>query len=197
MQLGIDLDNTIISYDRLFVRLVGEMGLVPPHVAPNKQAVRDYLRAQGREDRWTELQGIAYGSRIEEAVPFDGVQEFLQRCQAAGVQWWIISHRTLLPYLGEPVDLHAAARQWLLKRGFVAANQLDRVKLEVSREAKLRSIMQSDCDVFVDDLPELLCDPAFPEKVRRILFDPMDQNSDRVEYERANSWSDIARLLRI
>src|SRR5687768_16860309 len=83
MRLGIDLDNTIISYNSLFAQLAVESGLVPPDVATNKQSIRDYLRRQGQEDRWTELQGIAYGSRIEEALPFPGIYEFFQRCSDA------------------------------------------------------------------------------------------------------------------
>lgn len=197
MRLGIDLDNTIISYDKLFAQLATEVALVPPQVAPNKQAIRDYLRTQNQEDRWTELQGIAYGRRIEEAVPFEGVEDFMRRCVAAMVEWWIISHRTRHPYLGKPVDLHAAARQWLFARGFITDVCSDRVKLELSREAKLISIAQCRCDVFIDDLAEFLSEPAFPAKTRRILFDPMDQNPDRPEYERAKSWNEIALLLGI
>jgi hypothetical protein len=195
MRLGIDLDNTIVNYDALFARLAEEHGLLPPHVAASKQAIRDSLRMQGREDRWTELQGIAYGSRMEEAVPFDGVDEFLRRCTKANIEWWIISHRTLQPYLGAPVDLHAAARQWLLRRGILAEKQLDRVKLAVSRQLKLDCIANTECSIFIDDLPELLLDDQFPRGVRRVLFDPFDQNPDRAEYERAKHWLEIASLL--
>ena len=197
MRLGIDLDNTIISYDRLFVQLASERNLVPPHVPSNKQAIRDYLRAQDQENRWTELQGLAYGRRMEEAVMFDGVQEFIRRCEMANVEWMIISHRSRVPYFGEPVDLHAAALHWLLKQRLIGSDQVDRVKLEVTREAKLESILQSECDVFIDDLPELLLDAGFPHHVRRILFDPANHIPDSTQYERATSWLEIAQRLGI
>jgi hypothetical protein len=197
MRLGIDLDNTIISYDSLFAQLAMESGIVPPDVATNKKSIRDYLRSQEQEDRWTELQGIAYGSRIEEAVPFPGVHDFFLRCSKANVEWWIISHRTEYPYRGAPVDLHNAAQQWLIRRGFVVAREMGNVKLETSREGKLRTIAQTNCDVFIDDLPEMLCDPVFPPRVRRILFDPSNQNADRAEYERAMNWAQIAGMLHI
>lgn len=197
MRLGIDLDNTIINYDQLFALLAREQKLLPPQIRLTKQAIRDYLRAQNREDRWTELQGIAYGSRIHDAVPFEGFEKFLSRCNAARVEWWIISHRTRWPYLGVPVDLHQAARQWLLGRGFLSEAEPDRLQLEVSRDAKLRCIREKQCDTFIDDLPELLCDPMFPENVRRILFDPGNHNPVRAEYERASSWTEVAVLLNI
>jgi hypothetical protein len=197
MRVGIDLDNTIISYDRLFVKLAAERCLIPADVPPHKQAIRDFLRAQGQEDQWTELQGLAYGSRIDEAATFEGVQEFFRCCKAANIDWLIISHRSRVPYLGEPVDLHAAARQWLLNQRLIRGDQMDRVKLEVTREDKLMRIQRSECDVFIDDLPELLSDPNFPQLVRRILFDPAKQNSDSEHYERASSWLDIAARLGI
>jgi hypothetical protein len=197
MRVGIDLDNTIISYDRLFVQLASERFLIPSGFPPNKQAIRDHLRAQGQEDRWTELQGLAYGSRIDEAVMFDGVQDFFQKCHAAGVDWIIISHRSLVPYLGEPVDLHAAALGWLVKQKLIRRDQLERVQLEVTREAKLQRIRESQCDVFIDDLPELLADPAFPPGIRRILFDPASQNRDNADYECARSWYEISSWLGI
>ena len=53
MRIGIDFDNTIVSYDALFHKVAREAGLVPESVAATKVAVRDYLREIGREDDWT------------------------------------------------------------------------------------------------------------------------------------------------
>lgn len=195
MRVGIDLDNTIICYDALFGQLAAERKLIPAGIRPHKQAIRDYLRSVGQEDRWTELQGVAYGSRIEQAVAFEGVVEFFRHCAEHQIEWWIISHRTRFPYLGDPVDLHAAARQWLVNREFLSENRLDHLRLEISRDAKLRAITESACHVFVDDLPELLTDPQFPKPVRRILFDPANLGTDRPEYERVSSWFGILQLL--
>src|SRR5881392_3621645 len=74
MLVGLDFDNTIVCYDRLFHRLATERGLLPHGVAENKGAVRDYLRSIGREDDWTEMQGVGYGPRISDAEPFPGVK---------------------------------------------------------------------------------------------------------------------------
>src|SRR4029079_9696971 len=61
MLIGLDFDNTIVRYDRLFHRLARKRGLIPDGIPVSKQAVRDHLRANGREADWTELQGMAYG----------------------------------------------------------------------------------------------------------------------------------------
>ncbi len=115
MIIGVDFDNTIVCYDGLFHKLAVEQGLVPANLPPAKNAVRDYLRQTGQEDRWTELQGYAYGPGMKQAQLFPGVLEFFDRCRQAGVEVFIISHRTRYPFLGERHDLHQAARR--LSRG--------------------------------------------------------------------------------
>ena len=197
MRLGIDLDNTLVCYDELFAKLAEETGLLAPGVARNKQAIRDYLRAAGREDQWTVMQGLAYGSRMGDAECFADATSFLQRCRASGVDWWIISHRSRVPYLGDPIDLHDAARRWLVNSGLISSGDLQRVFLELTVDAKLARIRDVGCDVFIDDLTELLLHAAFPKGVRRVLFDPKDQNPDHPEYERVTSWSDVGKQLGI
>ena len=118
MLVGLDFDNTIVCYDRLFHRLARERGLIPDTVPQTKSAVRDYLRSIDRENDWTEMQGVGYGPRIADAEPFPGVKEFLASCKDAGIRVAIISHKTKHPYLGEKYDLHEAAHTFLTRHGF-------------------------------------------------------------------------------
>jgi hypothetical protein len=69
MLIGIDFDNTIVRYDRLFHHVALEKGLIPASVPASKGDVRDYLRSIGGEQDWIELQGIVYGVRMHEADP--------------------------------------------------------------------------------------------------------------------------------
>ncbi len=72
MLVGVDFDNTIVCYDRLFHKAALEKGLIPPELPASKGQVRDYMRANGAEDAWTELQGYVYGPRMLDAAPFAG-----------------------------------------------------------------------------------------------------------------------------
>ncbi len=197
--IGIDFDNTIVCYDEVFGRVAVEQGLVPPHVATSKTAIRDHLRALGQEDRWTELQGTIYGPRMMDAPPFPGVVEFFAACRAAGVPVAIVSHRTRFPYLGERHDLHAAARDWLERHGFHdpvgIGLPVERVFFEETKEAKLARIAAVGCTHFIDDLPELLSHPLFPANVRRILFDPRGQHAWPTGIDVAASWPHLRSLL--
>lgn len=190
MRIGIDLDNTLVRYDDVFHRLAHERGLIDAAVPPVKDAVRDALRRSGREDAWTELQGCVYGPGMEHAEPFDGALEFLRRCRELGVAARVISHRTRTPFLGPAYDLHASARAWLARHG------IDRdVWLEETKAAKLCRIAELSVTHFVDDLPEFLTEPGFPDRVARVLFDPSGTHAADAQYSRMKSWPEIEQWL--
>jgi thiamine kinase-like enzyme len=196
VRIGIDFDNTIVCYDELFHQLARERNLLGPEVRPVKGEVRDYLRRIGREDAWIELQGIAYGPRLREAAPFPGAMEFLSRCRRQGIECFVISHKTRRPFSGPEHDLHAAARDWLHAHGFletaVTGLGTEHVFLELTKQAKLERIAERNCTHFIDDLPELLREPAFPAGVERLLFDPGDCFAEPGPFWRALSWDDIS-----
>jgi len=197
--IGVDLDNTIVRYDELLWAEALRRNLIPPSVSPSKQAVRDWLRRSGQEERWTELQGCVYGPRMGDASPFPGALEFFHRCRRSGIPICIISHRTRFPYRGEPYDLHQAARDWLAAHGICDPPGIGldrgRVHLELTKEAKLARIAETGCSHFIDDLAELLADPAFPHGVRKILFDPGGACPACPGVARAASWAEIERLV--
>ncbi len=198
MHVGVDFDNTIVSYDELFWKLARERDLVPEDVPVSKQEVRDHLRATGREDEWTELQGVGYGSRIGEARAFPGVEAFFVACRATGVQVSIISHKTRHPYRGSKVDLQQAARGWLEAHGFFdeagIGLEARQVHFELTRQAKFARIAAAGCTVFIDDLVEFLGDADFPAGVRRLLFDPQAAYRGGA-LERLGSWAEAASLV--
>jgi hypothetical protein len=199
MLIGVDFDNTVVCYDDVVHRAAVEGGLVPATVPVSKGAVRDYLRQTGREDAWTELQGYVYGHGIREALPFPGVYEFFSRCAARGVATCVVSHRSRYPVRGARYDLHEAAHGWLTRRGFYdgrrAGLTAERVHFELTREDKLARIGAMGCGLFIDDLPDLLEEPAFPAGVERILFDPARSHQTAPAYHLATSWAEIAQLI--
>lgn len=199
MVIGVDFDNTIVCYDELFHRLATERALIPATLPRDKQSVRDYLRVQGQEDDWTELQGWAYGPRIGAAQPFPGVLDFFRACRQRGLSVYIISHKTRKPARGPQVDLHESAREWLVVQGFhlhdVAGLPRDSVFFAETKQEKLERIAALGCTHFIDDLPEFLLDPRFPPDVVRVLFDPWDRQAGQVPFHRAQSWDDLQRHL--
>jgi hypothetical protein len=197
MLLGLDFDNTLISYDRLFRQVALEKAWIPASTSAHKNAVRDHLRAVGREDDWTLLQGHVYGIRILEAEPYDGMLATLKLLAGRDIPMRIVSHKTRAPYLGEPVDLHAAARGWLAQQEFYGRPGLgwthDQVFFELSKEAKVARILALGCTHYVDDLPEIL--DMLPDTVEKIHFAPNGAAAARPAWRVMHSWHQLPTLL--
>jgi len=201
MLVGVDFDNTIVSYDALFWNVALEKKLIPESVPPVKNAVRDHLRAAGQEQTWIELQGYIYGKRMNEAVPYKGVIEFFRQCRNRSVPVCIISHKTERPYAGPEYDLHKAARGWLCQYGFHDLDGIglaeDRVFFHPTKRDKVARVFQQRCTVFIDDLPEIFEEPEFPQGVEKILFSSIPSIGATMGTEDARfaSWKEISRYI--
>ncbi len=193
MRIGFDFDNTIVSYDALFHKVALEQGVIDQTVPINKLSVRDHLRATGREPVWTEMQGYVYGARMNEAQCYPDVLNVMRRMKQAGHTLIIVSHKTKQPYLGTQYNLHEAARGWIEKHLRDETGRViptDHVFFEVTKEAKLARIKQQQCDIFIDDLPEILLAADFPAKTQRYLFDPENHhnNANLTNINVVSSW---------
>jgi hypothetical protein len=203
MRIGVDFDNTIACYDGVFYTAALERGLIPAELGRDKNSVRDHLNGAGRNEDFTELQGHVYGMRMDLVALYPGVTSFVTAARAAGHDLFIVSHKTRYPILGPSHDLHAAAREFLSARGLVgdARSRIDpgRVFFELTREDKVARAAGIGCDIFIDDLPDILALPGFGEHMRRILFDPINQFGDVTNragnLDRFPSWNAIATEL--
>ena len=197
MRIGIDFDNTIACYDGVFHQAALERGLIPPDLARDKNSVRDHLNGSGRKDDFTELQGYVYGARMELVSPYPGFAEFIGAARRAGHHLFVVSHKTQHPILGPKHDMHAAARYFLAGRGLTGAqsHQIDpeNVFFELTKGEKVARARDLACDVFIDDLPEILSLDGFPPRIRKILFDPESRfASEAGAFDRHISWAAIS-----
>jgi hypothetical protein len=200
MLIGLDFDNTIVCYDRAIAALADQIFDLPTDVPRTKLDLRDYLRAEGREPEWTAFQGALYGPGMRHAEPFNGAIQTLQTLQASGHRLVIVSHRSLRPYAGPPHDLHAAARGWVAERLqsqglFEGDGEVPAVNFLETREAKVATIARLGCEVFVDDLPEVLHAPGFPVGTAGILFDPAQELPKEASRHHLSAWTQLPALL--
>jgi hypothetical protein len=188
MRIGIDFDNTIACYDGVFHAAALERGLIAPHIKRDKNSVRDHLNGAGRKDDFTELQGYVYGARMDLVSPYAGFAAFVAAARKSGHELFIVSHKTRHPMLGPKHDMHAAARQFLIARGLMGdgSAQIDPsgVFFELTKEAKVARAAALQVGLVIDDLPEILALPGFPDGMRRILFDPENQFEGAEDHNR-------------
>lgn len=200
MRIGIDLDNTIASYDKVFRKAALDMGLVPEAFAGGKREVRDAIRhrADG-ELNWQRLQGQVYGKYMSKADMIEGVDGFLKACRDRGKTVLVVSHKTEFGHQDPArINLREAARVWMAAHGFFAADGFAiapaNVYFETTRAEKIARIAALRCTCFIDDLEEVLRDDGFPTGVRRILLGRAAAGA-AAPVEQFPSWDSIGEAL--
>ncbi len=197
MRIGVDFDNTIVCYDEAFLAVAKQEKLLP-QTSNNmsKTDVRDAVRnlANG-EYEWQRLQGLVYGKLIMQAKLFEGVEDFFDRAaKTAGIELFIVSHKTELAH-HDPLqtNLRTSALQFLESHGFFNRLGLPRqhVFFETTREDKIKRIKELGCNVFIDDLPEVLLDTDFPKSCVPVFFSVISEKT----LKNYSSWHEIQRTL--
>jgi hypothetical protein len=197
--IGVDFDNTLVCYDRLFVQEALASGWFAGGPASTKKDVRDAVRAAGEEGevRWQRLQARVYGHRMADADLMEGAGDFLRRCRERQIQVVIVSHKTRHAGLDpDQVDLRQAALSWMEGAGFFDQDSFalprESVFFESTRLEKIARIARCGCSDFIDDLEEVFRENAFPDAVRRHLFAPQDGALPEGPFTAYRSWPEIA-----
>jgi hypothetical protein len=195
--IGLDLDNTVITYDEAFAKVGTEIGLLAAgHGLRTKEEVKSSLitLARGEQD-WMRLQGQVYGRHIGSATLNPGVAAFIRDMRRRGARISIISHKTRFGHFDDEISLWDAARGWLEGQGFFSADGLglDPADLHFleTREAKVAMIGAAGCAAFVDDLPEVLHHPAFPQRTVGLWFAGERPAADGAGLVPYRSWAEI------
>ena len=183
--IGIDFDNTLVTYDALMHRAAVERGLIDAAVPLHKRAVRDAIRLRpSGEIEWQRLQALVYGPLMASARLIDGADAFVRECRRRQWPVYVVSHKTeFAGYDITKTNLRDAARAWMRANGFFDADGLglsaDAVFFERTRETKIARIRSLACTHFIDDLEEVFREASFPESTERLLFDASGTPDDR------------------
>jgi hypothetical protein len=197
MIVGFDFDNTLINYTNSFKKLAKKKGIVPEEINLDKISIRNYLRDKNLEHEWTILQGEVYGNGIMQAEIYEGVKESIKFLLKKNNKIKIISHKTQYPYIGEKVDLRLSAKKWIEKEllneiSCINFSQAD-IFFENTINEKVKKIEELGCDIYVDDLPEIL--DLLPNKIQKILFSSLP--NDNLKYQVMKSWSELEGIINL
>ena len=199
--IGVDFDNTIVSYDDLIHRIAVERGLIPSDTLKSKKHIRDRIRQlTDGEVKWQKIQGLIYGPMMHESLMIKGVNEFFQTCLNRNVPVFIISHKTeFANYDSTGTNLRSKAMKWMEKKGFFLPEKYglnrDHVFFQSTRQTKIERIINLGCTHFIDDLEETFLEESFPEEVEKILLDPHSQYFPKPGVKICSSWHEINRML--
>lgn len=198
MRIGLDFDGTVVVYDELFHRYALASYGMPAEIAASKPAIREWFwRSPSGKERWTELQGLVYGLKMDEAKMAPGLSEFLRSCRESEISVCVISHKTEFSAADPRVNLRSAALRWLSQNGFFDPKLIglgrEDVFFEATREAKIQRIIAESCTLFVDDLEEVFAEPSFPGNVEKWLYSTRVAKTTRSGATVFSDWSVIQR----
>lgn len=170
-RIGLDLDNTAIDYTPAYRIIAEKTGL--PQGLSDRESIRRRLRKSDEDDmEWQHFQSLLYTDGLAIAQPATGLFDFLNMCSTLGIRIFIVSHKTSqTPVQFGARDLRAPAQEWLMKHGISPGLvRKEDVYFCSTREEKVRTIAAIDCQVFVDDLIEVLNHPDLPTDISRFLY---------------------------
>jgi hypothetical protein len=197
--IGVDFDNTVISYDDILSKLAQDRG-VSVSFPCSKKILRDLLRQlPNGEIEWQKWQAIMYGPMIGEAKLMSHVGDFFKLCRIKNVSVYIISHKG--EYAAQDtkrINLQAAALQWMHDNQFFSMDGLGLNQESIffcnTRQEKIQKIKQLGCNYFIDDLEETFSEEGFPPTVQAILYSPTGDHSQAAEKSMITSnWKEITQ----
>ncbi|PJF40356.1 MAG: hypothetical protein CUN55_12815 [Phototrophicales bacterium] len=197
MRIGVDFDNTLVDYTGVFYQVAQTLGLTQGLHDTDKQSVKQHIVMHFGESQWTRLQGLVYGPYIQSARAYAGAWQCISSFLDKGHEWFIVSHKTRYPVIGDKVDLHRAATKWLRSNIASCAQsgsiQFSDIFFEQSFEDKLARIESLHLDWFIDDLPSVVT--ALDKKgMQSILFDPHQHHEAR-GFRRCSNWQEVEACL--
>lgn len=195
MKIGIDFDNTLISYDEIFYKYALSKGLIKDNIPKTKVGLRNYLVKNNQEEIFTNLQAEVYGPQILNANIFEGVLETLNYLSKSN-SLIIISHKTIFPYLGPKYKLREYADKWLKKYNLHTScknSPISNIFYEDSFSNKTSRILELKCDLFIDDLPKVL--QSLPKNINKFLFNPNNEFIENEEFCIFDNWEKLPNLI--
>ncbi len=200
MKIGVDFDNTIICYDEQFHRCAVEWGFINPGFLADKSAIRHAVRLlHDGEKKWQRLQAEIYGVRVQSAQMMDGFKEFAKICRENRVTLYIVSHKTKYPSQNEyEVDLRHAALLWMNSESLFDRHEYrlerENIYFENTRAEKIDRVNELECEVFIDDLEEVLSDKGLSDSIEKILLSK--SSFPGLPYRQFDCWSKISHYIK-
>ena len=117
MNIGIDFDNTIVKYDKIFIETAIKNKFISPNWSGNKEKLKENFKDKKKD--WMKLQGLVYGPLMRRAVCFPGIKNFLLKARFCNHRIFIISHKTVYGHYDKTkTNLRKQAFTWLEENNF-------------------------------------------------------------------------------
>ena len=198
MVIGFDFDNTIIDYSNSFKILAKKKKYNKINSNLDKNSLKDFLIKNKKQNEWTIIQGEVYGKYITRAELYKGFIKLFRYLLKKNIKIFIVSHKTKYPYLGKKINLRKEAKKWIQKniiyKNKIFNFSMKNVYFENSIEKKINRIVKLKCNIFIDDLPQIL--NLLPKNIIKFLFNPNAKKKIKENYKTIESWAKFYDLIK-
>ena len=198
MVIGFYFDNTIIDYSNSFKILAKKKKYNKINSNLDKNSLKDFLIKNKKQNEWTIIQGEVYGKYITRAELYKGFIKLFRYLLKKNIKIFIVSHKTKYPYLGKKINLRKEAKKWIQKniiyKNKIFNFSMKNVYFENSIEKKINRIVKLKCNIFIDDLPQIL--NLLPKNIIKFLFNPNAKKKIKENYKTIESWAKFYDLIK-
>ena len=191
MNIGLDLDNTIVNCSPVFANIAGSW-LNRDFREASRIEVRNSVRKFSGDNLWTKIQAEVYGPSYTDCRPHIGavdvIKSIINNQKVQNV--FIISHKTKFDSASGANDLRASAWNWLDDNllGKASLPRENIVFCETLHD-KIDQIKSYKCDVFLDDL-ETVLEALNGSVSHRVLFNNhINENSTITTTPVVTNWN--------
>ena len=177
MIFGIDFDNTLVNYNLAFKKAINQektkLGKkLKKGKFNSKIQIKNYLLKNNNIDLWKRIQSKVYSEYIFQAYLNIEILKLLKYLDKKKIKFYIVSHKTVYPYIGKRTNLHLLSKKWLRLNLFNKKNNFKKKYksfFETTKEKKLYKINLLKITHFIDDLDGIL--NKLPSHINKIKFD--------------------------
>ena len=177
MIFGIDFDNTIVNYNLAFKKAINQektkLGKkLKKGKFNSKIQIKNYLLKNNNIDLWKRIQSKVYSEYIFQAYLNIEILKLLKYLDKKKIKFYIVSHKTVYPYIGKRTNLHLLSKKWLRLNLFNKKNNFKKKYksfFETTKKKKLYKINLLNITHFIDDLDGIL--NKLPSHINKIKFD--------------------------
>ncbi len=160
IKIGIDLDNTIINYNKLIFKLSQKKyNLKFKEKNISKDKIKKKIIKNFGENEWTFFQSLIYGEHLKSAEIYDNFKDIIKKFRNK-YEFYIVSHKTKWPAIGKKINLINFAKNFLsINKVSFCSNPLINPKnifFENTQNKKVKRIKSLKIDLFIDDLEIVL-----------------------------------------
>ena len=113
IRIGIDFDNTIVNYDKVFHFLAKKKYELSSQYITKKEIRKKIINLKG-EKSWMAMQGQAYGKHMFKAEISLGFKNFLHRAILNEAEIFIVSHKTEFGHYDKSkTNLRKKSYEWI------------------------------------------------------------------------------------